>query len=554
MLKEKIDTKKSILIITIVYILAHFFLLIISGCWWDDWTFMSHDLEYVNMVASQSGRPEWNLLIPLCWSSFNNGRVIIFFLYYLISIFLFISLNNSKLLNTNESLIITLLFTVIPVNDARLLISNFPYAVGLFLFYLALMLFIKWNNGSKNTIYRLLILLLFLMSFILNSLLAFYYIIFVYLFILDYKNNKEESIIKKIIISIKNVLFKYLDFFVLPFVFFIGNKLLFPVTDSEFAGRSSISLKGLLKCIKYIPLSIIEIGKDIFSSFINCLSYWPVIVICIAAVAFIIFKIRNDKRNNDSLWMILYGILALILGIFAYVEVRGSSLSSIGVKGRDTILVPFGLSIIIFGLASLFNKKIKTIIISLFIILGVFSFNLLYIEWQKDYYYQLSMENLFNNDVIKNNDTFFLADLNESNIEGQRYYSLNINANHVFNDETRLFIPKVSNLYILRSKKDIDIAKEVLNYSHMMRDYNPDDYNLDAVLVYENNLDCIDVVKLKYLELFDETRFISEIRNKGTMKIIEVDDDFTTKLFEEYDKGNINDDFDIVQLLEVYYN
>ena len=107
-----------------VYLLTHFFMLILSGCWWDDWTFMFHDLDYINAVASQSGRPEWNFLIPLCWSLPNNGRILIFFLYLLDSIFLYVALKNSELFDERESLLITLLFAVVPVNDAIFSIFN----------------------------------------------------------------------------------------------------------------------------------------------------------------------------------------------------------------------------------------------------------------------------------------------------------------------------------------------------------------------------------------------------------------------------------------------
>lgn len=555
MQKDRVTTLKHIAIITAAYMLAHFFLLILSGCWWDDWTFMRHDLEYVHMVASQSGRPEWDLLIPLCWSSTNNGRVLIFFIYYLISIFLYVSLKNSKIFDEIESLIITLIFTVIPVNESRLLISNFPYTIGLLFFYFALMLFIKWNNGVKRIIPRICILLLFLISFILNSLLAFFYIIFIYLFIIELRKNKEKKALNRVIISTKNILIKYIDFFILPFIFFIGNKVLFPITDSNFVARSSITINGVLKCFKYIPLSILNIIKQISTQFIKCLSNWFVLLLCTIVIFIIIIFCKKNKRNSISpLLMVLFGLIVLVLGVFAYVEIRSGTLSSIGVKGRDTILVPFGLSLIIFGLVSSFNNKIKIAICSIVILLGILSFNLLYIEWQKDYYYQLSMENLLDNEVVKNNDTFFLADLNESNVKGQRYYSLNINANHVFNDETRFFIPKVSNLYMLKSKKDIDNAKQLLKNSYAMKDYNPDDYYLDAIIIYKNNLDWKDVIKLKYLEMFDFYEFIKKIDNLGEMETIEVDNGFTMKLLEEFDKGNINSDIDVVNLLEVYYN
>ena len=154
----------SYFVITFVYIASQVFLLLLNGCWWDDWTFMSHNLNYINEVASQTGRPEWNLLIPLAWSSPLNGRLFVFILYYLDALFVYNILKETVLVDEKGSLIITLLFILIPVNDARLLISNFSYTCGLFLFYLSLFLFFRWKkleDGKKKTILRIGLLILF---------------------------------------------------------------------------------------------------------------------------------------------------------------------------------------------------------------------------------------------------------------------------------------------------------------------------------------------------------------------------------------------------------
>ena len=174
-MKERISKliRNPYFMISVIYLLTHFFLLILSGCWWDDWTFSTHNIGYISEVASQSGRPEWNLLIPFCWSLPNNGRFLIFILFYLDSIFVYRILSRCGLFDEKESLIITLLFTVIPVNDARLLVSNFSYTVGLFFFYLAFMLFVEWNNmpDSRNKkILRIPLLVLFFISFSSSSL------------------------------------------------------------------------------------------------------------------------------------------------------------------------------------------------------------------------------------------------------------------------------------------------------------------------------------------------------------------------------------------------
>ena len=539
--------------IVTTYVLAHFFMLLLSGCWWDDWTFMSHNLDYVNAVASQSGRPEWNILVPLCWSIPNNGRPLIFVLYLFISIFVYQILKNSYLFNDRESLIITLLFTVVPVDEARILISNFAYTVGLFFFYLSFMLFLKWNKSDKKILYRILLLVLFFISFILNSVLAYYYIVMAYLLLLDFMRNKEKNIFKRLFISIKNVLVNYPDFFVLPFVYYFFNKTFFPTYGEVFGDYNSPSLMGLINSFIYIPVSIVSITLDIVGKFISCMNIWTIILMLVTIVYACISK-QDNKRYSmfRTFKYFCYGLLVIVMGLFPYVMVRGNVINSMGVKGRDAVLVPLGFALLCFAVLSFFRSQARKTIFYVLIIGGILCLNSLYIEWQKDYYYQLSLENLLINETIKNNDTFFLTDLNESEIEGQRYYSLNANASNVYKDESRLFIPKVSNLPIIESKENMKTAKEELNYAHVMRDYNPDDLYFDAVLDYTNDLSWYDVVEYKYLEMFNNSLFNEKINENGKLDVYIVDDDFTKLLIDEYNNGNVHNDYDVLQLLWEY--
>ena len=186
--------------------------------------------------------------------------------------------------------------------------------------------------------------------------------------------------------------------------------------------------------------------------------------------------------------------------------------------------------------------------------MGISKCNLLYVEWQKDYYYQLAMEKLFDNEVIRDNDTFFFADLNETEIGGQRYYSLNTNAYNVFNDVTRLFIPKVSNLNIIENEDDLKFVIDALDNAFMMKDYNPDDRYFDAVIVYECELSDEETLRLKFLELFNKNQFDQEIAKKGKMDVYLVDDEFTIELLKEYDNDKLHSDEDVLELLEEYKN
>ena len=60
---------------------------------------------------------------------------------------------------------------------------------------------------------------------------------------------------------------------------------------------------------------------------------------------------------------------------------------------------------------------------------------------------------------------------------------MNANAHNVFGDETRFFIPKVSNLYLLGDKEAMEFTVNALHDAYTMKDYKPEDPNLDAVLV-----------------------------------------------------------------------
>ena len=113
-------------------------------------------------------------------------------------------------------------------------------------------------------------------------------------------------------------------------------------------------------------------------------------------------------------------------------------------------------------------------------------------------------------------------------------------------------MPKVSDMYMLKDESFINEAKNVLGSSHKMKDYDPDDYCFDAILVYDNELSWTDVLRLKWDEMFNYEKFDSFIRSSGTLDIVEVDDDFTQTLIKKYDDGSLHSDRDIIELLLEY--
>ncbi len=539
--------------IVATYVLAHVFLLLLSGCWWDDWTFMTHNTDYIAAVAKQSGRPEWNLLVPLCWSLPNNGRILIFFLYLCDAVFVYRMLKDSELFSEEDSLIIALLFCAVPVDEARLLISNFAYSVGLFFFYLSFMLFVRWNKkekGRKKNICRVMLLGLFYLSFILNSVLAYYYIVIAYLFVLELKKSSEERFWKKVFPAVKEVVLHYFDYCILPFIYYGMNKLLFPVSGA-FANYNAVTFSGLIRSLICVPLSAFRVFSGILEQFFYCID--PVTVLLLAAVLFCLY--RKESRNiglSVTLTYGAYGLFVLVMGLFPYVMVRKDVIDLIGVKGRDAILVPLGFALTVYALLTMIKGKHRYLAIGTILVFEIVSCNRLYGEWQKDYYYQLAMQEKLDDPVIAANDTFFLTDLNESKIKGQRFYSLSANAYNVYGDETRLLLPKVSNLDLLTDPALLEETRNMLDHAYMIKDYRPDDLCLDAVIDFQCSLSDHEVLKMKYYEMTDDEKFMETIRKLGSLEVYVVDDDFTALLLDEYHGGKLADDNSVLELLYDY--
>jgi hypothetical protein len=351
------------------------------------------------------------------------------------------------------------------------------------------------------------------------------------------------------------VLVYYPDFFVLPFVYYGFNKIFFPTYGETFGSYNSVTLSGLFKCFLYVPISIVKVFTAVLKKAVSCINIYTVLILAVTVLIIALNRNRDEDKNVtliDSFLYLVYGLFVMAMAAFPYVMVRGRAIDTMGVRGRDAVLVPLGASIIIYAVLSQLKGKLRKIALTVLVVSGIISFNSHYLEWQKDYYYQLSVQNLMKNDFIKDNDTFFITDLNETEVQGQRYYSFNALSHFIYDDYTRFFMPKVSDLFILTDEKFMKEAIEALGSSHMMKDYKPDDYNFDAVLNYKNDLSWKDVIRLKYLEIFDREQFDSFIDSSGTLDIIEVEDDFTDKLIKGYLDGSVKHDDDVLELLVEY--
>lgn len=198
-----------------------------------------------------------------------------------------------------EALYLSLLYTVFPINDARVLLATFPYSVGWLSFFIGLYMFVLWwkDKSRKRLLLRIVTLIFFLHSFILNSLLVYYAIVLLYIFCMEYIYNRR-------IMKATARMFKYMDFILLPIVYFVGKQLLFPAYG-RYENYNSVTLSKVLSAVHRLPGATIKqiwaIWGGIFDSFLP----HGVILFCSAVIVlYTVLQIARYMLDKKSIKII----------------------------------------------------------------------------------------------------------------------------------------------------------------------------------------------------------------------------------------------------------
>jgi hypothetical protein len=316
---------KTYIYLFIFYVLAHggiFFFP--NAIFWDDYTLFEMDDRLILDTFSQLG------------SFFNlSGYIHIFFLPMgplAYKFFTFISLfatglifdkilQNHKQITPELRFVIVIVFLTLPFNLARVTLIVLPYTISYFLFFVA------WLLIDKQ---RILAIALFFLSFNTNSLLVFFALPF-----LDHYYRSLEATP-----NLRNFVkfcFKKIDFFILPFVFFI------------------------LKNIYYKPYALYEKYNEEFSLY-NLFRYpvemfidWATLgtpLIPATLLAIPIYHIIKELGVSDTLSkqhlrkLAILGLLAFIAGAFPY-WILGHNPAFKLFYSRHQLLLSVGTSLLI---------------------------------------------------------------------------------------------------------------------------------------------------------------------------------------------------------------
>ncbi len=523
--------KRDFIILSIIYILSQGFLLIVSGRWWDDWCLYNESDVALRQFALELGRPS---IIPI-YKTMKllpepGYRWITFLLFYFSMISIYKILRNWLKIDYDACFWICALFSTIPANDARILLSVFPYTLGFFFFTIG-MSYLTEIIDEESFLFkkRLVSYVFFFIGFILNSTLFYYSIVLMMILTARFRHKDFKKIVM------------WLDYLLLPVLYYLIKLFLFPA-HGEYEGYNKVSLGKIVNAIKILPRADIEIFRNlhknlkgtgltkyalIVSAFVVVLIFWNWI-----KKLFAVFTKRDYLlTNNNDIWdsigeslkIVLSGIVVLSCALFPYIVVRQNvNISTTGWVGRDSILVALGVSMVIYGLSSLLFRKGMSRLLFIWIILcGCVHFNRWYLSYQQDYYrqkgfqYQLTLHE----NELENAKNIVYINSDKGLINCQHFYQLNGNAEMVFGNQTRMIVGGFNSTKYFSPDMQADISIFVDSDNYHMSEYDVNYKHLDAIISYDCDVSLLATAKLKYYELFLHRKFEESLRDNSHMNV-----------------------------------
>lgn len=543
---------KNYISLTIVYLVSQWFLLVASGRWWDDWVYANKNWDYLFEVFLQSSLPLHAFINAGLWL-FPDGfnRILTFFLFYGGSIILYEILGKIECFKGDAKLWITLLYIVIPINDARITWICFGYSLGLFMYWLAFYFAVisREKQGAKGIVYHVLSLIFLLISFDTESIMMLTVLILLYFY---YEDLRVDFHWNEVLLNIKKMcrsIIMHIDYLIAPVAWYILDKVLFP-GYGIYGGHSYISWDTLPSVILNTPKNAAITFNGIISSYLSLIKeswiaqYSIVIIVGLYVLKMIIDYRKGRKRTEKDnayvkyIIMIILGAGIFFLGFFPYAVKHNSAIDNIYVRGRDSLLLGIGTAIVMYYVIKLCLKEhiAKIIMISL-ICLGIIHFNYIYLDWQECYYQQVQLQHeIKQNEEIRSNDTFLI--MYDGDIICSNYYQTNGNSWAATGEETRYYMPGTHALSGLIEMTDDTWS---LN-AYGMSDYDYGEKVIDGIIFVDYaDIGRKTILKQKLNELFHKADFddwIDEIKNIKFVKITREESDTILNLYKNKELRN----------------
>lgn len=512
--------KSDISIITIIYMLAHFLMLLNNGIFFDDWLYIDSDKSIMLDHFYQFGNIFLGYYFNLIFSLGNSVfifRLLVFIAFLLSAVLLNETLKTIKGIDHTSRLLLVLLFAIIPVNGLKIAISVSEYALCYFFFFLGLWLTSKYLM-KRTIILRIAALIFIFLSFFTNSFLVFYSVVLLYI---GYKELKQISSA-----SISRLVARYIDFIIIPLLFWVLRTIFFQ-PHGFYMDYNSITVLNLIKFPFHLVYAIFNLLVELAIISRETLLILGLFLIALLPLAYILIKsVYNHNQGNADMKFFLTGIILFLIGLFPYLVV-GKIPGYYDWDCRHELLLPLGLSFVLyFGfniIANLLklNRIIRIVLLSVIIVFCICSCVSNYLDCQKDDYKQLSlMEHFKSSEVMKNNTAFlFVDEARDLNARHRTYFFYEYLGMmvHVFNDETRFgseplpySLANISNYQYLKRFKNRDYIERSPQYVVIIEKGS---YDIDYGEYYASLSHLTNLFRLMLDERFDRDRFNRNIRN-----------------------------------------
>ncbi|MBP1763026.1 MAG: hypothetical protein H6Q65_84 [Firmicutes bacterium] len=426
-----------------IYTLAHGLIFFNKGLYWDDWLWYKLDPNLLLEAGKQIGAP-WAGYIGNYIFSLPNGITlvhgIVFFSFLLASLSLNGILKNIREMDDEARLFVVIIFTVFPCNLNRVVYSVFQYAFSYGLFFFAFLLFAKYLNG-RNSVLRIISLILFFISFTTNSLLVFYVLLLFYILYI------EQIAITNVKLLLTKCIF-YLDVLFLPLVYW-GVKQTFLVPYGMYAGYNSFSIMNI------IGSPILAIGSFYGSVVLatdRAVLFWPAPTLMICLIYFL-YRFSQKYAGKELIYdrrFLALGIGCFFVAVFPYFAVGNFPTLDFH-STRHQLLIPLSVAMILtYGTRLLINRfeiikekeKIRKVMLAVLTVTFIAMNGRIYMDYEKDWYKQLAViENVRNSPVLQEHTTFLFQDnTTDLNVfkRNYRFYEYVAFMKQAFGDERRL--------------------------------------------------------------------------------------------------------------------
>lgn len=498
--------KKYIILIMLFYLLSQGLVLFISGLWYDDWCMINISSEGLKLWASEMGRPE---VYPI-FSFVNHvpafiSKLIVFIGYYSVAILFFMITQKCFAIDDKEAFCLTMIYLCMPVNDIRVAHAVIPYVLGLVFFFVALYIFV-YRYEALTIGYRIIVLVLFFFSYILNSLLLFMGLVWLYIIL------KERTI--------KNLARKT-DFFALPFIYFGINHVFFPSHGAYFE-YNKVTIKKMISALKETFIAESSLVGQIISVFQKTIVTYPIILLVIFLATWLLINKtkggdEDNRSNNNQLEKTIaieatIGLIALFVGLYPYVVV-GNFITITGFDSRNVTVSAFGITLIIHAFFSIgFKRELRNVVVLVMMIISALHFYNSYSNYQCIYYVDKGLqEYLSSNLELKEYKNIGVIEGDG----GASWYMYNGMFEEVFGDENRLVENVNYTMTVDPSIYGDCISREWYNMTGCDISYK----TVDCVIIYTNNLTPQKAISARIHELMGKD-ISGEIIKDSSFRII----------------------------------